>query len=199
MVCKGVGSMLAISSRNLQAVGSPRKKSDAETTQDSVSLAAAASSASSGSSSSAAAFASASRTVGGSGSSSMTTITATITTTSAPSSISPSTNAGTQASGSHGTDEATYKPASQRRLVLEILMSPSGTLDGQGGSIPRPTGVRLKLETNASLESLASLAAAASSGVASSHQPPEADSEAGLSTAGISTAAASACCPVPAD
>ncbi|BBM99327.1 hypothetical protein MPTK1_1g20470 [Marchantia polymorpha subsp. ruderalis] len=175
-----------------------QKKSDAETTQDSVSLAAAASSASSGSSSSAAAFASASRTVGGSGSSSMTTITATITTTSAPSSISPSTNAGTQASGSHGTDEATYKPASQRRLVLEILMSPSGTLDGQGGSIPRATGVRLKLETNASLESLASLAAAASSGVASSHQPPEADSEAGLSTAGISTAAASACCPVPA-
>lgn len=36
--------------------------------------------------------------------------------------------------------------------------------DGQGGALPRATGVRLKLETNASLDSLASLAAAASSG-----------------------------------
>jgi hypothetical protein len=35
--------------------------------------------------------------------------------------------------------------------------------DGQVGSFPRATGVRLKLETNGSLDSLTSLAAAASS------------------------------------
>ncbi|KAH9570999.1 hypothetical protein CY35_02G071100 [Sphagnum magellanicum] len=52
-------------------------------------------------------------------------------------------------------------PPPQRRLVLEILMSPSG--DGQVGSFPHATGVRLKLETNGSLDSLTSLAAAASS------------------------------------
>jgi len=35
--------------------------------------------------------------------------------------------------------------------------------DGQVGSFPRATGVRLKLETNGSLDNLTSLAAAASS------------------------------------
>jgi hypothetical protein len=64
--------------------------------------------------------------------------------------------------GSGGSNEGAMKsPPPQRRLVLEILMSPSG--DGQVGSFPRATGVRLKLETNGSLDSLTSLAAAASS------------------------------------
>ncbi len=38
-----------------------------------------------------------------------------------------------------------------------------GVGDGQVGSFPRATGVRLKLETNGSLDNLTSLAAAASS------------------------------------
>jgi hypothetical protein len=64
--------------------------------------------------------------------------------------------------GSGGSNEGAMKsPPPQRRLVLEILMSPSG--DGQVGSFPRATGVRLKLETNGSLDSFTSLAAVASS------------------------------------
>ncbi|KAL2652051.1 hypothetical protein R1flu_020179 [Riccia fluitans] len=170
--------------RNIFRGTGSRRESGKKSDVDSAPLATADSS-SSGSS------ASSGRTAGSSTSSSMTTITATITTTSAPSSNSSPSNAGMQATGTQGTDDGVGKPSSQRRYVLEILMSPSGAGDGQGGSGPRATGVRLKLETSASLESLAGLAAAASSGAASSYQSLQIDTDAegATLTAGYTTAA----------
>ncbi|KAL3699771.1 hypothetical protein R1sor_017793 [Riccia sorocarpa] len=139
--------------------------------------------------------ASAGRVASSSCSSSMTTITATITSTNAPS----SSNAGAQEPRTQVTDDGAGKTSSQRRFVLEILMSRSGGDDGQGGSASRATGVRLKLETNASLESLESLAglAAAATGSGSSYQSLEidTDTEGTTLTAGITTAASG---PVPA-
>lgn len=51
------------------------------------------------------------------------------------------------------------KGALFHRLVLEILMSPSGNTDGkpQSSSLTNASGLRLKLETNATLEHLAGL------------------------------------------
>ncbi|KAJ7559281.1 hypothetical protein O6H91_04G077400 [Diphasiastrum complanatum] len=58
-------------------------------------------------------------------------------------------------------DSTGSKKQPQRRLVLEILLSPSQAADGNTGQLQRPTGVRLKLETNTSLENLARFTAAA--------------------------------------
>ncbi|CAM6089710.1 unnamed protein product [Calypogeia fissa] len=150
-------------------------KTGVENSPDSVSVAA--SSAASGWSGGS--FSSSSSTaVGGSDSDSMTTITATIT-ASDPSSSSLSSSSGSQSSrASMGNEGQCGKQVPQRRLVLEILMSPSTTEYGQGGALPRATGVRLKLETNANLESFANLAAAASSGLENAVHSQRADVEA---------------------
>uniref|UniRef100_A0A7I4E9A2 Uncharacterized protein n=1 Tax=Physcomitrium patens TaxID=3218 RepID=A0A7I4E9A2_PHYPA len=95
-----------------------------------------------------------SASVNASGAGSTTTITTTITTTTPSSSSAPTSCGASSTGGENGTSE---QPP-QRRLVLEILMSTSG------GALPRATGVRLKLESNASSDSLANVAAVSTLG-----------------------------------
>ncbi|XP_024380426.1 uncharacterized protein [Physcomitrium patens] len=96
-----------------------------------------------------------SASVNASGAGSTTTITTTITTTTPSSSSAPTSCGASSTGGENGTSE---QPP-QRRLVLEILMSTS-----EGGALPRATGVRLKLESNASSDSLANVAAVSTLG-----------------------------------
>lgn len=82
----------------------------------------------------------------GSDADSRTTITTTITTTTSSSSASAASSCGVTSSSNEKEDT---KQLSQRRLVLEILMSTSG------GEMPRATRVRLKMETNSSTDQVA--------------------------------------------
>ncbi|KAG0623709.1 hypothetical protein M758_3G195100 [Ceratodon purpureus] len=84
------------------------------------------------------------------GSGSKTTITTTITTTTSSQSSTAPESCGVLSSCD---EKEPIKQLSQKRLVLEILMSSSG------GEMPRATGVRLKMETNTCLDNLTNIAA----------------------------------------